>query len=304
MADRLPPHFLDLVADAALKSFWRRRSLQSFLQRCGVKAVFFADWSQEETKRDLLYRLFPRLESTDAGVRVIQKMAASLADQTAFPDLQGWEDSTEKLAQARQAVAALQKYLKRSQEEELDRRTQEESRKRAFEARQKNIRKQHSLETLSARLHDLSLQLGSQEAGYAFEGWFFDLLSLSEVTCRRPYKVDGRQIDGSVTVDGTTYLLELKFTSSPSDGPDVDVFFKKVHDRADNTMGILVSVSGFTSVAIKGASVARTPLLLMDHAHLFLILSGIVTFTELVSRLRRHASQTTQAYLPASELNG
>jgi hypothetical protein len=304
MPERLPPHFIDLVADAALKAFWRRRSLQLFLQRCGVKESFFATWAPEESKRDLLYRLFPRLETTDAGVRVIKKIAQNLAEQVGFPDLLGWEDSAEKQAEARRAVAAIRAYMKKAREDEADRRLQEAARKRAFEVRQENILRQHTLASLADHLTALTPKLGTQEGGYAFEEWFFNLLGFFEVVARRPYRTDGRQIDGSVTIDGTTYLLELKFTASPADGPDVDVFFKKVHDKADNTMGLLVSVSGFTAPAVAGASVARTPLLLMDHGHLYLVLSGVISVSELVNRLRRHASQTSRAYLPAAELGG
>ena len=57
-------------------------------------------------------------------------------------------------------------------------------------------------------------------------------------------------------------------------------------------MGILVSTSGFSSVALAQASGRRTPLLLMDHQHMYLSLSGGVSFREIVNRVRRHESQT------------
>jgi len=44
MADKLPPHFLDLVADALLHSFWCKRSLRSFLRRMNIKDAFLATW--------------------------------------------------------------------------------------------------------------------------------------------------------------------------------------------------------------------------------------------------------------------
>jgi hypothetical protein len=60
----IPPHYRDLVADAALQSYWRKRALAQFLKRCGVKESFLATLAAEESKRDLLHRLFPRLEET------------------------------------------------------------------------------------------------------------------------------------------------------------------------------------------------------------------------------------------------
>ena len=68
----------------------------------------------------------------------------------------------------------------------------------------------------------------------------------------------GRQIDGSLTVSGTTYLVELKFTAGPADANDIDSFYKKITSKADNTMGVMVSISGYSSVAKQEASGERT----------------------------------------------
>ena len=38
LRDQLPPHYLELVADAALKSYWRRKALWTFLRRCGFQS--------------------------------------------------------------------------------------------------------------------------------------------------------------------------------------------------------------------------------------------------------------------------
>ena len=125
-----------------------------------------------------------------------------------------------------------------------------------------------------------------------------------EVTNRRPYTADGRQIDGSITVSGTTYLVELKFTRDQAGAQDIDSLLKKVHDKADNTMGIMVSMSGYSETAVSGASGPRTPLLLMDHQHIYLALSGVSSFSEIVDRIRRHASQTGEALLPPDRFGG
>lgn len=148
------------------------------------------------------------------------------------------------------------------------------------------------------------MRLGDQKAGYDFQDWFYDLLDFSEITNRKPYVHNGRQIDGSITLSGTTYLIELKFTAEQAGVTDIDSFFKKVTSKADNTMGIMVSISGYSSVAKQEASGERTPILLLDHNHLYLVLGGIMGFADVVDRVRRHASQTGEAYLPASDFSG
>lgn len=302
MAEPLPSHFLDLVADALLRSFWRKRALRRFLGRMAIKEAFLATWHEEETKRDFVYRMFPMLERTDAGRRAVQTMARALADQTAFPDLDGWEDTKEKKVAATNAVRALQAYLAARRTAVEDERAQADARRRAQTYREERTKQQHDLDALQQRLNQMANRLGTSSAGYEFEQWFFDLAGYFEVACRRPYTTDGRQIDGSITLGSTTYLVELKFTGAPADAPDVGIFYKKVIDKADNTMGIMVSISGYTSVAIDDASSARTPLLLFDHGHLYHLLSGVITLEELIARVRRNASQTGRAYLTAAEL--
>jgi hypothetical protein len=69
-------------------------------------------------------------------------------------------------------------------------------------------------------------------------------------------------------------------------------------------MGIMLSISSYSSVAIKEASTDKTPLLLLDSSHLYLVLSGIMSFSDVVDRIKRHASQTGDTYLPANSFGG
>jgi hypothetical protein len=302
MSEKLPPHFLELVSDVLLKSYWRKRALHDFLRRSGIKDSFLATWREDETKRDFLYRVFPALEASPRGPDLLRQMALNLSEQTAFPDLEGWEDSKLKQDQATAAVKALKACISKERQAVADAKAEAGARKRAAEARELARRRQADLAALSERLNSLATTLGTQSAGYSFQDWFYDLAGYFEVLHRRPYSVDGRQIDGTITVDGTTYLVELKFTQDPAGGPDVDSIHKKVHDKADNTMGILVSISGFTAPALEGASGARNLLLLLDHGHLYRMLSGSLSLPDLIMRIRRHASQTGRGHLAAADL--
>ncbi len=301
MPEQLPSHFIDLVQDALLKSFWRKNALLTFLRRHKIAESFLATWQETETKRVFVGRLFPKLESDNKGAQVFKKMAVSLSDQVKFPDLEGWEDAQTKIHSAQEAILALRHYLNVQKQEADNTKTREETRKAARQRMQETIKNRLTLETLSEQLKELSKQIGTAEAGYKFQDWFFDLVEFFEMTSRRPYNSGGRQIDGSVTVEGTTYLIELKFTRVQATAPDVDTFLAKVNDKADNTMGIMVSMSGYSSTAIEQASGRKTPILLVDHSHVYLVLGGNWTLEEVVSRVRRHASQTAHAFFPAAE---
>jgi len=302
MKSRFTPHLVDLTFDAALRSFWRKNALAGFLRRSQIADL--PDWLPDESKRDYLNRVMDQLQTSDRGKATMVQLAKYLADQTAFPDLDGWEDTADKLDAARRSVAALKSYLTEQDAEIASEKQREVSQQKLRDAQNKARESQQSLQSLSDRLTQLSADLGKAEAGRAFESWFYDLMQFSEIAARRPYVVDRRQIDGSITIGDTTYLVECKFTAEQSGAPDIDVFRAKVETKADNTMGIFISISGYSSVAIDGASGKKTPLLLLDYSHLYRVLGGVSHFRDVIERVRRHCSQTGQAFLPSDKFDG
>ena len=231
-------------------------------------------------------------------------MAIFLAEQTTFPDLRNWEDSATKIQDAAKAVAELKALISRQTEEVRSEREREAAKAKAREERMAVQRGRTTLLALMQRLNELAPQMGTAPGGYAFQDWFYDFLAFAEVEHRRPYSTGGRQIDGSVTVDGTTYLVELKFTAEQAGGPDIDVFRGKVESKADNTMGLFLSMAGYSSVAVNEASGKKSTLLLLDASHMYLILTGGMQFLDVVRRVRRNASQTGESYLAVSSFGG
>lgn len=304
MTVKVTAHLVQLCYEAALKSFWRRESLRKFLRQSHVAEGHLATWSSEESKRDFLDRTFAALQRADKGKAVIGAMAISLAEQASFPDLRNWEDSAIKTKEAHSAVAELKAYIAQQTEEVRTQRERDAVKARVREEREAAQKQRVSIEALQQRLNDLAPQMGTSDGGYAFEAWFYDFLTFSEIENRRPYKTGGRQIDGSITVDGTTYLVELKFTASQSGSPDIDVFRGKVESKADNTMGVFLSMAGYSSVAVSEASGKKSTLLLLDASHVYLVLSGGMQLVDVIRRVRRHASQTGEAFLPVSSFSG
>ena len=292
--------YIELTFDAAVKAYWHKQPFRVFLKNCGVSDKTIGMWAPEETKKAFLGRIFERIRVKEGGPAVLSKMAKTLAEKTHYPDLENLEDSEFKLKVAKTSRDRLKSFLdnqKRTQKEEAD---AVESRLR-MEALRKAIRNRESdLQKLEERLNTLAQSLGEQKAGYDFQDWFYDLMSYSEVMHKRPYKNEGRQIDGSVSIGGTHYLVELKFTQGQSSGEDIDSLANRVRSMADNTMGIFLSVSGYSTVAVNDASKSRV-VLLLDVNHLYLALKDVMSFQDIVERVRRHASQTGKAYLPTNE---
>lgn len=300
MTKRLSPTFIELTQDTLLKVFWLKQSLRYFLQQHGIENSMLAQWYQDQTKRDFVVWLWSQLVKSEDGHQTILDMARSMAEMEYFPDLERKEDSNIRISVAKQAITRLKEQVLRINDTIRETKEATQRRKASQEAISKQLAAQQSLEKLQKQLVDLMPRLGTQEGGYAFERWFYDLAVFHELESRPGYKTDGRQIDGAITMEGTTFLIETKFTQEPVGSPDIDTFMAKIESKADNTMGLFVSISGFNEGSKRAASKQRTPMLLLDYDHIFnLILRGVMSLPEVVSRIKRNASQTGSAYLPA-----
>ena len=281
MAAKITPRFIELTYEAVLKSYWRKAALRKFLLSSRITETHLATWASDESKRTFLDRTFTSLQKTERGKTVIFDMARALSELSSFPDLRNWENSAQMIADATKAVAELKGYLRVQDEEIQTEREREEAKTRAREEREKIQRSATDKVKLQRRLEELHSAVGTQQGGYDFQTWFYDLLDFCELQNRKPYVSSGRQIDGSLTLDGTTYLIELKFTATQAGATDIDSLRSKVDDKADNTMGIMVSISGYSSVAVTQASGRKTALLLLDGMHLYLFLAGTISFTDI-----------------------
>jgi hypothetical protein len=250
------------------------------------------------TKREFIDWLFPKLESNDRGRSLIRGIANELASQTSFNDLEGWEDSKEKKRLAIKAVAELRQWLEHEAEEKETESLKRQRREIAERVRTSTVAHATNLTKLREELDSLALQIGTQRGGYDFQKWFGRLCMLFELDYKKAFRADGRETDGSLTVGDMTFLLSLKFEKRQTEPSDIDELKGRLHKVADYTMGILLSMAGFGETAIGTASGAGASILLMDHSHLYHVLSGACSLAEIVSRIRRHASRTGEAFLP------
>jgi hypothetical protein len=65
----------------------------------------------------------------------------------------------------------------------------------------------------------------------------------------------------------------------------------------DNTLGLFLSVNGFSPDGITAHSLGRKVVLLMDGSDVMAVLDGRIEFPEFLKRKRRHAAQTGEIYI-------
>lgn len=302
MNKKLLPYFISLTQEACLRAFWRKSTLKNFLAQMGIKEQFLLSWNEDETKHMFLSRVFDKLSTHKemVGHQTILRIAESLIEMKSFPDLYGWNDSSEKISNATKAVERLRsEYSKIKQEK-----SSAEKQQIANEKLAKIKFQEQSLELYHQQLISLLEKIGSQKAGYDFEKWFYDFLIFNDISATPSYKdKNGRQIDGAFTVDGVTYLFETKFTTDRIESPDIDIFNAKIRRKADNTMGLMVSINGFVAEAIQSASCDRSVMILMDGTHLFnLIFTRQLKLKELIQNIAMYASRTGSAYVSVNEI--
>ena len=96
--------------------------------------------------------------------------------------------------------------------------------------------------------------------------------------------------------DDFHFLLEAKWTKGRVERAQLDAFRAKVDEKAESTMGLLLSIEGFQPEGVRKHDGRRSPLLLMDGADLLAVLEQRVDMVDLLRAKRRHAAMTGEIY--------
>jgi hypothetical protein len=173
---KLAPEFVALTQDACLKAFWTKNALRTFLRMHKISEKNLRQLHEGETKSQFLGCLFFTLADPNRGYdSVILNVAMSLAAMSHFPDLEGWEDSAAKILAAKEATARLRVEVNKIQTNLEEEKRQRQRRLDAEERCQANIAAKNTISKLTQALADLVPKQGTQEGGYTFEAWFYDL---------------------------------------------------------------------------------------------------------------------------------
>ncbi len=158
------------------------------------------------------------------------------------------------------------------------------------------------LEELSKEYFKLLSSQEPQQRGYRLEKIIRGLFELFDLDPRASFKIIGEQIDGAFTFEATDYLFEGKWQQEPIGAADLDVLAGKLSRKLDNTLGLFLSVNGFSDDGVKAHSSGRRLMLLMDGSDLMAVLEGRIDLIQLLLRKRREASQTGNIYLRIHEI--
>ncbi len=144
--------------------------------------------------------------------------------------------------------------------------------------------------------------MAKRRRGFAFERLLNKLFALDNMEPRTGFRPAGEQIDGSIYLDGCIYLLEAKWHAKPLPASTLYEFKGKVDGKLAGTIGIFISMSGYSEGAIDALILGKAlNIILFDQRDMdAAIVRGSGIKSLLKFKLRKAAEEGT-IYFPTEE---
>jgi hypothetical protein len=300
---KIAPAAIVALKEALTNLYWYKGDLRSFLTSTLSNQALLSRLDWGDYKRNIVSELIGFLDQRQGEYQAdLLKLMTEVGRVDDFSHLERLEGGKEKAAAARSSVKALRKLTEAHEVVFAEQKRMEERRRKAHEEMLRTTAVRDRLEALTKEYIEL---LGSQEPqrrGYRLEKIIRELFELFDLDPRASFKIVGEQIDGAFTFDATDYLLEGKWQQEPVAAADLDVLAGKLGRKLDNTLGLFLSINGFSENGVKAHSSGRRLMLLVDGSDLMAVLEGRIDLIQLLLRKRREASQTGNIYLRIHEI--
>jgi hypothetical protein len=265
-----PPDVLELLVSTIPLLCKSKKSVVLFLQGAGVDRADLAEVDKivrtdpdSINKFEIVRRVLTKVNARgDSGLRprreIIKRVTEFESFETCWP--QDQYKAKGLVASVREAVNAKDSFTRMKQERDAER-SEALARQRAERA---------ALAEKRARLADVASRLGAlfgmddkpQQRGTLLEGVLNDLFKVYGVLVREAFRRKApdsalvlEQIDGVIEIDGTIYLVEMKWLKDPVGVAEFFPHLSRLFLRA-NASGIFISNSGFTDAVVKECTTA------------------------------------------------
>jgi hypothetical protein len=303
MAKRLAPAAIPALKEALCAVYWYKADLRSFLQQCLSNPAILATLNWDSYKRQVVSDLVDYLvRDQDKYLGDLTRLCNAVCDLSTFQHLEQLEGGAQKAERARAAIAQLKGLVTPHQEARKEADDLAERQRRAAEKLRTNAAVRQKLEDIKARYMALVVSSNVQGRGFELERVMYDLFELFDLDPKASFRNTGEQIDGAFSFDGTDYLFEAKWQQELVNAAALDSFASKVRRKLENTLGVFLSINGYSQDGIAAHSAGGAVIILMDGADLMAVLEERIDFVSLLLRKKRHASQTGSIYLPFHQI--
>ena len=291
------------LKEALTYLYWYKSDLRSFLTSClrDPRIIATLDWS--DYKRNIVANLIDRM---DKNQELFQPDLLNLMSEVAcakdFSHLERLEDGALKATRAKECVSVLREWVSEHESSLLDQERIEDRRRKAHEKMMSKSAVHQKLDELRNEYYSLLASDNPQKRGFSLERIIRDLFELFDLDPKASFRITGEQIDGAFTQDGIDFLFEAKWQQELIGASGLDSLAGKLGRKLENTLGLFLSINGFSEDGVKAHASGRRLMILMDGSDLMAVLEGRIDLYQLLSRKRRHASRTGNIYLKIHEI--
>ncbi|MFE7116437.1 restriction endonuclease [Streptomyces sp. NPDC057654] len=297
------PTAYNALADALTVIYWNKSPFERYLRgllRNHSELVAQLDF--HATKRETSGLLVDLLRANEARYfDVALEIMLDVADLERFPNLEQQVDHAEMLPKAEAAVAELRRWTQKLRETVAEHKDYAASIAASAQAAQATRLFAEDHERLKQRFLQMRAATDPHQRGRDFEGFINELFALYDLDPQASYEMPHEQIDGAFVFDTDHYILEAKWWRERIGRRELDVFKANIERKGKNTLGLYVSVEGFTQDALAVYSLS-TPFITMDGSDFMAVLDQRIRLDELMGHKKRHASRTGHCHLPVSEI--
>jgi hypothetical protein len=295
---KIAPSALIALQDALASIYWYKKDLRSFLISVIEDRSILSSLNWNDFKRNIVRDLITYLErNQDRYLEDLIRLLIEVARINDFTHLERLEDGKVKAQNARKAVESLRKSTANHVVIAQDMHDAEKRRSEAKTRITQTTAVAERLDELKLTYLALVTDSDHQGRGFKLEKIIRQLFDIFDLDPKASFKIVGEQIDGAFTFDGTDYLFEAKWQKAMVKASDLDSLAGKLSRKLDNTLGLFLSMNGFSDDGLEAHTSGKRVMLLMDGSDLMAVLEGRIELTESLLRKRRHASQTGNIFL-------
>jgi hypothetical protein len=134
-----------------------------------------------------------------------------------------------------------------------------------------------------ARYLTISALPATQERGYAFEQFLQELFSAHGLKPRRPFALQGEQIDGSFDLDHQIYLVEARWRAAAINQGDLAKLDSRVAGHSSLGRGVFITAGGFSQEGVAAHQRLRPSAMIgVDGQDLFLLLEYALSLPDVL----------------------
>jgi len=224
----------------------------------------------------------------------IKMLIVNICNMSDFSHLKMWEDADTKIQHAKNAVDILRQQAKDYFEINEAREKVKQRKQDAKNSIKTTMDFANGLASIYERFKNLEITHTTPQArGFEFERILGALFHHFDLNVRKPFKLQGEQIDGAFTLGNEEFLLEVKYLQRPVRASEVHAFAGKINANLKTTLGLYISLGGYSPDCLEALSKQSSKsVILMDGMDLICVLDGRIPLTDMLKRKKERAAQT------------